>query len=118
MTASNTGPFSTTKKFYALDVFPYGVDRSGEFTREQAELLIRYGQAYKALADGSRKPQGDEEESFVKVVKGEKEPSSKHEKVWRVFCQKVQASRVVVGSLGVVIDSDDTYTDELMDDIA
>ncbi len=118
MTVSNSSPFSSAKKFYALDVFPYGIDRSGEFTREQAELLIKYGQAYKALADGTRKPQGEEEQNFIRVLKGEQDPSSKHEKVWRVFCQKVQASRIVVGSLGVVIDSDDTYTDEIIDDIA
>lgn len=84
----NIPSFDSNRKFYGDDYFPYGIDRSGEFSREQANLLIRHGWAYRALAEGSRLPVTPEEEAFVSVCQGEQAAETTHEKVWMLFCSK------------------------------
>jgi len=88
--------FNSASKFYPKTHFPYGIDRSGEFTIEQSERLITHGEAYQALHDGTRLPANKEEEQFVAVCRGERAPTTAHERAWSVFCQKTQKKRAVV----------------------
>ena len=92
---SNHDSFISNRKFYAEEYFPYGLSRSGEFNRNQAQLLEKYGEAYQALHSGERKPVNDEEREFVAVCQGEKTPATQHEKVWILFCQKIQKQTYV-----------------------
>ncbi len=85
--------FSDTRKFHALEHFPRGLDRSGEFTREQAQLLVNHGFAYQALDAGTREPATEDERQFVAVCRGEREPLTPHEKAWSCFCRKTRAPR-------------------------
>ncbi len=95
---TNTPSFYSECKFYGESHFPYGIDRSGEFTREQADLLMQHGWAYQALAEGSRAPVTKEEEAFVAVCRGEQAPKTAHERAWMVFCTKTSAPKAVVSS--------------------
>lgn len=92
---ANMLSFDSDRKFYCDKYFPYGLDRSGEFTRDQANLLIQHGWAYQTLAEGTRRPHTPDEEAFVAVCRHEKEPTTIHEKVWMLFCAKTSAQRAV-----------------------
>ncbi|GAB3095326.1 DUF413 domain-containing protein [Aestuariicella hydrocarbonica] len=102
------------RKFWGTDHFPYGFARSGEFTREQVQLLENHGYAYLALASGERTPVTPEEQEFVKYCLGEKEPQSRHEKVWAIF-QKKSSRNVVFVSLGASSNDDDGVSSEPFD---
>lgn len=95
---ANIPSFDSSRKFYGDAHFSYGIDRSGEFTREQANLLIEHGWAYQALAEGSRVPVTKEEEAFVAVCRGEQAPATVHEKVWMLFFSKISAPKAMVSS--------------------
>ena len=83
--------FQSNRVFYGTSVFPYGLERSGEFTIAQVELLHRHGCAYEALHNGSQSPVTEEEKDFVAVCQGAREPQTAHERVWMRFCQKASA---------------------------
>ena len=95
---ANISSFYSDRRFYGDGHFPYGLDRSGEFTRAQADLLMQHGWAYQALAEGSRTPATGEEQAFVAVCRGEQAPKTAHEKVWVLFCTKISAPKAMVGS--------------------
>lgn len=84
----NTKSFSSNKKFLAQDVYPYGISRSGDFTRQQAELLEQHGVAYEELHTGTREPVNAEERRFVAVCKELKSPETQHELVWMKYYKK------------------------------
>ncbi len=90
--------FYSDRNFYADEHFPYGLNRSGEFTFAQSELLIQHGCAYEAIANGSREPVSDEEARFLAVCRGEFPAESEHEKVWQLYLTKVARVRPVVQS--------------------
>lgn len=81
----DTNSFQSAKKFLGLDVYPYGLARSGDYTRKQAILLEEHGEAYKELQTGIREPKNKEEREFVAACRGEKEPETEHEIVWLKF---------------------------------
>jgi uncharacterized protein YifE (UPF0438 family) len=94
----NIPSFYSERKFYGDSHYPYGIDRSGEFTREQVDLLLQHGWAYQALAEGSRAPGTEEEEAFVAVCRGEQAAKTVHERVWVLFCGKTSAPKMMIGS--------------------
>ncbi len=113
----NQGFDQQGRKFWGTEHFPYGLSRSGEFTREQVQLLENHGHAYRELATSVRQPVTPEEKAFVAFCQGEKPAESHHEKVWDRF-QKKAAHNAVFISLGsssndeditsaVVVDMDD-----------
>jgi uncharacterized protein len=77
--------FATTKKFRALEFFPYGLERSGDFLRSQVELLTQYGTAYYELNNGVRQPETPQEQDFVSFCQGHKPAENEHEKAWKRF---------------------------------
>lgn len=87
--------FSCDSAFFAEEFFPFGISRSGEFTREQAELLEKHGRAYQGIHNGTREPVNEEEQGFLAVCLGEKEPETNHEKAWARFCQKINKGPIV-----------------------
>ncbi len=79
--------FKTERKFFDDEHFPYGFDRSGEFSSSQVALLERHGHAYRALATGERQPVTEQESQFVLLCNGAKEPQNVHEKVWKRYSE-------------------------------
>lgn len=111
---SETPSFYSNSKFYAEEHFPYGIDRCGEFTIEQAALLIKHGKAYQALHNGVCEPINDEERKFVAVCRGEKQAVTDHEKVWMRFCEKTQKRNAIsaFGGTAHLSTSDDQDADQ------
>lgn len=87
--------FYTGKKFYGDPFFPYGISRSGEFNRQQSQLLQDHGAAYQALCQGKRVPADEEEKRFIEVCQGKADPVSEHEKVWLLFLKKTDKKNLV-----------------------
>lgn len=79
---SNYLVFKSATRFYDDINFPYGIDRSGLFTRTEVEILQGCGRILKALHEERQPPIGVDQERFVKVCKGEEEPTSSVEKAW------------------------------------
>lgn len=94
----NIASFSSKRKFYGDSQFPYGIDRSGEFSRQQASLLMSHGWAYLELAEGIRVSVTPEEKAFVAVCRGEREPKTEHERVWRLYCITISRLKGSVSS--------------------
>lgn len=95
---TNNRSFSSDRNFYGDEHFPYGLNRSGEFTHVQAELLIKHGSAYEAIDNGSRTPVTDEEKRFRAVCRGECPAESPHEKVWQLYLAKISRGKPNVQS--------------------
>ena len=87
--------FSCTSRFYGDEYFPFGLDRSGEFTIKQATLLLDHGKAYQALQNGGRDPVNAEEKAFVEVCRGLRKPVTRHEIAWMKFCEITQQQNTV-----------------------
>src|SRR5690554_1494570 len=87
--------FASNKIFYDNKHYPYGFHRSGIYSRREAEILERHGFALKDLASGMRAPETPAEEQFVKVAKGEAEPTTEIEKAWMKYQRAVSTRRVV-----------------------
>lgn len=88
--------FKTEKRFEDKLNFPYGFARSGEFTREQAQLLEERGQAYMELATAIREPVGEVEQAFVDFCMGKKAAESKDERIWQRYTNKLERNRLAV----------------------
>lgn len=94
MTSNSVQSFSSDKKFFDTHNYPHGFQRSGDFTRVQAQLLESKGVALKALHEGARKPATPEEEQFVKTCKGTAKPESDIEKVWAVYLSALRRKKI------------------------
>ncbi len=77
--------FFSNKRFFDDQHFPYGFDRSGEFTSLQAKLLTDHGRAYEGLSTGFMLPTTKEEEDFVAFVQGQRQAETAHEKTWKKY---------------------------------
>lgn len=112
--------FVTKKRFYDDVNFPFGIDRSGEFTRAQAETLTRYGHAYLELYKGSRKPATKEEKDFLAVFQGKRAAKTVHEITWKAYlivCDKKSNRPIInINANSKVIDDseDDIVTDVVL----
>jgi uncharacterized protein len=85
--------FYSELKFWAVDVFPHGMARSGYFTKEQAALLENNGHAYLALSTGDRVPLDQMEKEFVVFCQGKKEADNVHEKCWKRYLDVTSKKR-------------------------
>lgn len=81
--------FVTDGWFHDDENFPYGFDRSGEFTCRQVELLTRRGRAYQALAAGTRQPLSETEKQFVSFCQGAKALETEDELTWERYLKAI-----------------------------
>lgn len=88
--------FKADKKFEDKINFPYGFQKSGEFTIEQARILEMNGIAYAELSSGTRKPVGEIEREFVAYCSGKKEATNLHEKVWQRYLMRVNNNKLAI----------------------
>lgn len=79
--------FYSELKFWAVDIFPHGMARSGYFTKEQAQLLEDNGHAYLALSTGDRLSLDQTEKEFVLFCQGKKDADNVHEKSWKRYLE-------------------------------
>ncbi len=91
--SSGVTSFASNRKFYDDQNFPYGFNRSGDFTLSQAERLQAYGHAYQELASAKRQPQTTEEQDFVRFCLGDKQPETEHERTWNKYISLINRPR-------------------------
>ncbi len=108
--------FEDRRKFYGQEYFPYGLDRSGEFSRQRAQLLITHGYAYQELDSGTRKPVNAEEEQFTAVCRGERAAETEHEKAWCQFREKTARPKAIAFAYTPIRSSQtETFTEDSYD---
>ncbi len=56
------------RPFYAEHTFPYGLSRSGYFSKREAEELSIYGHSLQGLLDNSLVPLNEEESTFTREI--------------------------------------------------
>jgi uncharacterized protein YifE (UPF0438 family) len=96
--------FATSRKFYDDANFPYGFDRSGEFTVKQVQMLTERGCAYQELANGTRAPVTDEEHQFVEFSQGIRMAETDDERTWSRYISVLSKSQKYYG-VGLNIDT-------------
>ncbi len=104
--------------FWGAEYYPYGLDRSGEFTHQQVELLKAHGFAYEALASGGRSASTPEETAFVEVFRSGRPAQTSHEKLWLRFLERSNRRNEIVSLGGGAANANDAPaidTDDLTD---
>lgn len=85
--------FYAARKYYDDENFPYGFDRSGEFTPSQVRILTDHGFALQQLTSGTREPVTEEERSFLAFCRGEHPSETPVEKTWERYCKICQKDK-------------------------
>lgn len=65
--------------------FPEGITNCPFFSKQQAELLIQYGETLVGLECGIKFPQNMEERNFVAYCRGNKSASTELERLWEKY---------------------------------
>lgn len=82
--------FTEIKPFTDNRNYPYGIERSGDYSIREAQTLRRLGETFRRLETGEHEPANEVEEQFVKMIRGEKEASSDCEKLWLKYRAHVE----------------------------
>ncbi|MHA7878727.1 MAG: MaoP family protein [Saccharospirillum sp.] len=82
--------FTQGKPFTDNRNYPYGIERSGDYSIREAQTLRRLGETFRRLETGDLQPTNEVETQFVKMIKGEKEASSDCEKLWLKYRANVE----------------------------
>lgn len=77
--------------FHDKTNFPYGFNRSGEFSLDKAEILKNKGRRLVAVQLGIIVPNSDDEHSFKEFVSGNKKASNTMEETWNKYLDIVKA---------------------------
>tara|TARA_Y100000034_G_scaffold131261_1_gene191628 strand:- start:1074 stop:1451 length:378 start_codon:yes stop_codon:yes gene_type:complete len=106
--------FETSKKFFDDANFPRGFQRSGDFTRQQADILENMGDALKSLHEGTREAATDEEVRFVDFCQQKLEPINAVEREWAAYCKALARKQIyfTASSSASEADYENTETDD------
>ena len=94
--------FSVERRFFDDKNYPRGFSRHGDYTMKESQALEQYGQAFKALDSGERKPVTAEEKAFVAFCKGERPAETFLEKTWDKYRSHISTTKRVYTLSGVV----------------
>lgn len=83
------------KTFQDVKNFPYGFSRSGNFSRNESELLMRGGVVATELLNGERVPDTEAQSHFLSVCRGELDASSEFERIWLKYVDLTGRKRFV-----------------------
>lgn len=97
--------FKSDKKFFDYRNYPQGFQRSGDFTRIQAQLLESKGNTLKALSDGTQPPQTPEEERFIATCLKTELPVSDIEKTWAQYLTSLRRKQIYFTASSAAVES-------------
>ena len=85
--------FSVTRRFFDDKNYPRGFSRHGDYTIKESQVLEQYGQAFKALDSGERKPATKEKKNLLHfaVVNVHQKLSSK--KTWNKYRTRIKHNK-------------------------
>ena len=75
--------------------FPHGFSRSGNFSRNESDLLTRAGAVATAIANGSLEPSSKAQKQLLAVCRGECDPQTEFERVWLKYIDAVGSKRFI-----------------------
>lgn len=84
----NTREYFLGRKFSDPTNYPYGIEKSGDFSIKEIRLLHSMGGLYKALVDAQVSNPNAEDQHLLEVVSGVMEAQTDVEKVYRKYWQK------------------------------
>ncbi|MFC1502980.1 DUF413 domain-containing protein [Pseudomonadota bacterium] len=108
-------------KFYDHKHFPYGFNRSGVFTINEAALLENYGRTMQALQEGTFTPAEESEHQFLAEINGQQDAMSDFGRCWIKYLnqisQKVRRYTLCASQLPkkCMHEEDDIGTDDDLD---
>lgn len=83
-----------TKRFYDDKRYPYGFSRSGDFTKQEADILESKGAYFKALEEGVVTDLDEEDVRVIKVLRGELQAQNLDEKTWLKYLTCPKRSQI------------------------
>ena len=92
--------FTSDNRFYDDANFPYGLRSSGDFTRQQADILEECGRTLLGLDQGVLEPSNEEQVRFLSVCRGEVEAETAVEKAWMAYRKAVFRRGIVLNFHG------------------
>lgn len=104
--------FVVTRRYFDDEHYPHGFARHGDYTIKEAQALEQFGQAFKALDLGERKPKTAEEKAFVAFCRGKHPAETFYEKVWAKYRAKIASSKRLYTLSGVVSDNVEDFAGE------
>ena len=111
----NTSIRTGIKPFSDKQRFPYGFQKSGDFSIAEAFTLATYGETLISLENGTLNPESEEETRFVRVIQGLEFAESRVEKVWMKYIGLARQRRkffTVHSSSERTSSSNDDYIDD------
>lgn len=103
--------FNSTKKFFDDVNFPRGFHRSGDFTRDQAQILETMGVSLKGLFDGSIQPVTDEEQRFVEFSQQKLAPTNAVERTWATYVNSMARKQIYFTASSPATESESDSSD-------
>lgn len=82
--------FESEKPFNDFVHFARGIRRSGDFTINESALLEKYGTAMMELYKGTRTPKTEEEQIFVRQIKGTEVITDHNTKIFNKYLQVIR----------------------------
>ncbi|MEC8442989.1 MAG: DUF413 domain-containing protein [Pseudomonadota bacterium] len=111
MTQVQVKSFDSPKKFFDDANFPRGFHRSGDFTRQQADIIETMGVALKALHEGQRLPETDEEQRFVEFCLNGLDPINAVERAWNCYLKALARKQIYFTASSAASDADTESAD-------
>jgi len=114
----NIEHFQSHSRFYDDINFPYGLDRSGDFTKKQAEILTNCGQTLLSLELGHSQPANQAQSEFLDAMTGKKDCENDIEKTWMTYKTVVAGKgrkfsfNTLASEFGMQIDTDSGDSDD------
>lgn len=105
--------FYSTCSFYDAINFPHGFDRSGVFTRNEANMLTNCGYVIKQLTEGRLEPENVYQTNMLLVIRNEIPASTEIEKLWLKYLNSIEQRKVKPLYLSSVHFNRDAYEDDL-----
>ena len=79
--------------------YPYGIERSGDFSLKECQILNRCGSLYQALLNGEVKDPNDDDVRLMAIMAKQIEPQTPEEKVWLKYLDKTEKHKAVPSML-------------------
>ncbi|WP_144393125.1 DUF413 domain-containing protein [Pleionea sediminis] len=106
-----------SRRFFDDQHYPYGFSRSGDFTIAEVDCLEQNGNLFRALMAGLVQNTTEEDEQFIRVVRGEVEAETLAEKTWIKYLKRSNRAPVWLTTRRIVEDdSEFDVSDDDLDD--
>ncbi len=97
------------RRYSDVKHFRYGFSRSGDFVYSEVGHLEKYGSLFKALTDGLVSDPNEEDEHFLKMLKGEVPADTPAEKTWLKYLKRCNRAPVWLTTRRAILDGEQDF---------